>query len=70
MGQEYIINEIRDKGMTLRDVKVYVQTKHGVEYSYNSVWYWTRGKKKTRYGKPYLEDERRPKDAEEILKKG
>lgn len=65
-----ILGEIENKGMTLKDVKVYVKTKHGVDYDYNSVWYWVRKKKKTRYGKPYLEDERRPKDAEEILKKG
>lgn len=65
-----ILDEIKDKGMTLKDVRVYVQTKHGVEYSYDSIWYWTIKKKKTHYGKPYMEDERRPKDAEGILKKG
>lgn len=47
-GSEWdkIIDEIKDKGMTLKDVRVYVKTKYGVEYSYSSVWYWTRGKKK------------------------
>lgn len=65
-----ILGEIENKGMTLKDVGVYVKTKHGVDYNYNSVWYWVRKKKKAHYGKPYLEDERRPKDAEEIFKKG
>lgn len=64
-----ILKEIEDKGMTLSDVKVYVNTKYGVNYSYNSVWYWVRKKKKAPYGKPYPKDIRRPDNAEEILKK-
>ncbi len=59
-----IISEIKDKGMALKDVRVYVKTKYGAELSYFGVWYWVRGKKKAPYGKPYLEDGRRPKDAE------
>ncbi len=64
-----IIEDIKDKAMTLRDVQVYVNTKYGVDYAYHGVWHWVRGKKKVPYGKPYLRDTRRPEDAEEILKK-
>jgi transposase len=64
-----ILKEIEGKGMTLRDVRVYVNTAYGAEYSYNSVWYWVRKKKKAAYGKPYPRDVRRPANAEEVLKK-
>ena len=64
-----ILDEIKDMAMTLKDVRVYVNTKYGANYSYNSVWYWVRKKKKAPYGKPYPQDIRRPENAEEILKK-
>ena len=64
-----ILEEIKDRAMTLKDVRVYVNTKYGVEYSYESVWYWVRKKKKAPYGKPYPRDVRRPVNAEEVLKK-
>lgn len=64
-----ILSEIKDMDMDLKDVQVYVNTKYGVEYSYSSVWYWVRKKKKTPYGKPYPRDVRRPANAEEVLKK-
>lgn len=64
-----IIEEIKDKSMTLKDVQVYVNTKYGTNYAYTSVWNWVRKKKKVPYGKPYPRDIRRPEDAEEILKK-
>lgn len=66
---DMILEEIKDKGMTLKDVQVYVNTKYGADYAYNTVWYWVREKKKAPYGKPYPKDIRRPDDAEEILKK-
>jgi putative transposase len=64
-----ILEEVKDKAMTLRDVQVYVNTKYGANYVYNSVWYWVRKKKKAPYGKPYPRDTRRPENAEDILKK-
>jgi len=64
-----ILEEIKDKAMTLRDVQVYVNTKYGANYCYNAVWKWVRKKKKVPYGKPYPRDTRRPEDAEEVLKK-
>jgi transposase len=64
-----ILEEIKDKGMTLKDVQVYVNTKYGANYAYTSVWYWVRKKKKAPYGKSYPMDSRRPENAEEILKK-
>lgn len=64
-----IIREIEGKAMTLKDVVVYVKTTRGVEYAYKTVWEILRKKKGVKYGKPYIRDERRPEDAEEILKK-
>lgn len=64
-----ILKEVEDKGMTLKDVQVYVNTKYGAEYSYNTVWLWVRKKKKAPYGKPYPKDTRKPENAEEVLKK-
>lgn len=64
-----IIKEIEGKGMTLKDVKVYIKTEKEVEYSYKMVWYVLRKKKKVKYGKPYIKNERRPENAEDILKK-
>jgi transposase len=64
-----ILGEIKDRAMTLKDVQIYVNKKYGVEYAYESVWYWLRKKKKAAYGKPYPRDVRRPANAEEVLKK-
>jgi len=64
-----IIEKMKGKGKTLKDVQVYVNEEYGANYAYNSVWYWVRKKKKVPYGKPYPRDTRRPEDAEEILKK-
>jgi len=66
---DQILEEIKGRGMTLKDVQVYVNTKYGANYGYTSVWYWVRKKKKIPYGKPYPMDTRRPANAEEILKK-
>jgi transposase len=64
-----ILEEIEGKGMTLKDVTVYIKTKKGIEYSYKTVWYVLRKKKKVRYGKPYIKNEKRPENADKILKK-
>jgi len=64
-----IVEEVRGKNMTLRDVAVYVKTTRGVEYSYAMVWRVLRKEKKVRYGKPYAMNVKRPQNAEEILKK-
>jgi putative transposase len=64
-----ILKEIEEKGMTIKDVKIYIKTTRGVEYSYNMVWHVLRKKKKVRYGKPYIQNSKRPENAEEILKK-
>lgn len=65
-----IIKEIENKGMTIKDVRVYVKDSRGVNYSYKTVWQILRKKKKVRYGKPYIKNSKRPDDAEEIFKKG
>lgn len=65
-----IVEEVRGKNMTLRDVTVYVKTTRGVEYSYDMVWRVLRKEKRVRYGKPYAMNDKRPEDAPEILKKG
>jgi len=55
--------------MTLKEVYVYIGDKYGDLVSYKATRYWLRKKLKLRYGKPYVRDERRPENAEEILKK-
>ncbi len=45
-----IIKEIEHKDMTLKDVKDYIKTNKGVEYSYKMVWYVMRKKKKMKQG--------------------
>ena len=64
-----IVSEIENKGMTIRDVAVYVKDTRGVNYAYKTVWKVLRKEKKVRYGKAYRMNTKRPPDAEEILKK-
>jgi transposase len=64
-----IVSEIENKGMTIRDVAVYVKDTRGVNYAYKTVWKVLRKEKKVRYGKAYKMNAKRPPDAEEILKK-
>jgi len=65
-----IIDEIEDKGMTIKEVIEYVKDTRGVEYSYKGGWKVLRVTKKVKYGKPYIRNSKRPEDAESILKKG
>ena len=65
-----VVKEIENKGMTIRDVVVYVKNTRRVEYAYKTVWRILRKEKKVRYGKPYKMNMKRPVDAEGILKKG
>lgn len=55
--------------MTIKEVTVYVKTTRGVECAYKTVWTILRKKKKVKYGKPYIQNSKRPENAEEILKK-
>jgi transposase len=64
-----ILKEIRGKGMTIHDVRVYIKKTRGIEYSYDAVWKVLRKKLKVRYGKPYIQNHKRPANAEEIFKK-
>lgn len=64
-----VLEEIEGEGLTIKDVKVYVKTTRGVEYSYSMVWHILREKKKVKYGKPYPRNSKRPENAEDILKK-
>ena len=70
-----IIAHTENKSMDITDVRIYIKKEHGVEYAYNGVWKHLRrrdrkGRRKTTYGKPYIVNNKRPKDAEDILKKG
>lgn len=64
-----VIDEVEEKGMTIKDVTQYVNRTRGVSYSYKTVWEVLRKKKHVRYGKPYIRNKLRPENAEEILKK-
>jgi transposase len=44
-----VVKEIEDKGMTIKDVVVYVKDSRGVNYSYKSVWHILRKRKKVKY---------------------
>lgn len=64
-----VVEEIENKGMTLRDVTVYIKDTRGVHYGYKTVWKALRKERKVRYGKAYKMSAKRPADAEGILKK-
>jgi transposase len=64
-----IVAEIENKAMTIKDVAIYVNDTRGVSYTYKGVWEVLRRKRHLRYGKPYKMNEKRPHDAEAILKK-
>ena len=64
-----IAEKAAKEGMDLKEVVVYVKKEYGVEYSYKGVWKNIRKILKLNYGKPYILDKRKPKNAEEILKK-
>lgn len=65
-----IVKEIENRGMTLKDVQVYVKDTRGVSYGYKGVWEVLRRKRRVPYGKAYKMNRKRPDDAEEILKRG
>ncbi len=64
-----VVKEIEDKNMSIKDVRVYIKTTRGIDYSYDMVWKVLRKKMKVKYGKPYIINAKRPDDAESILKK-
>ena len=65
-----ILAEIDNKGLTIKDVAVYIKNSRGVTYKYNTLWKILRKKYQVKYGKPYKVNTKRPDDAEAILKKG
>jgi transposase len=65
-----IVKEIENKGMTLKDVVVYVKDTRGIHYGYKGVWEVLRRERHVPYGKPYKMNRKRPENAEEILKRG
>jgi len=65
-----IIEEIEGRGMTLKDVAVYVKDTRGVSYGYKGVWEALRRKRHVPYGKAFKMNRKRPPDAEELLKRG
>jgi len=64
-----IVKEIENKGMTLKEVQVYVRDTRGVSYGYKGIWEALRRKRHVPYGKAYKMNAKRPPDAERILKK-
>jgi len=65
-----IVKEIEGRGMTIKDVVVYVKDTRGIHYTYAGVWKVLRRKKRVPYGKGYSMNSKRPQNAEEMLKKG
>ncbi len=64
-----ILKEVEGKGMSIKDIVAYVKSSRGIDYSYKTVWRIVRVVKKAKYGKPFIRNEKRPKNAEAILKK-
>ncbi len=64
-----VVNEISGKGMTIKDVVAYLKEKYNIVFGYGWVQRVLRNKKNVVYGKPYIENEKQPADAEDILKK-
>lgn len=52
-----------------KEIRNLIKEKYGIEYSLKEVWWLMRNKFRMKFGKPYVYDYRRPKDAEDILKK-
>lgn len=65
-----ILGEIDNKGLTIKDVAIYIKNSRGITYKYNTLWKILRKKYRVKYGKPYKVNTKRPDDAEAILKKG
>lgn len=70
---DHIFIELKDKGMSIEDVRKHVNAKYKISYSYKGVWERLRRKKNgvrlAHYGKPYKVHANRHDDAEFILKK-
>lgn len=65
-GLAMILDE-RD-GWTLKEVRILVKEKFGVDYSDMQIWRILKSMN-MHHAKPYVLDKRRPEDAEDILKK-
>lgn len=59
---------LRDRQYTTAQVRSMIREKFGVEYTMKQVWVILKGWK-MHHAKPYVHDKRRPKNAEDALKK-
>jgi transposase len=64
-----VIEEIKDKGYNLEQIREYIQKTRGISYSYKGVWAILRQKLKVPYGKPYVLNGKPSPTASEDLKK-
>jgi transposase len=60
---------VKGKGMTLHDVRNYIEDHYKVVYTYEMVWIELREKRKIRYGKAFKINKKMPDDAAVQLKK-
>ena len=65
--KEIIINS--EKNYSVREVQKLINDKYGVNYSYKQTWEISKKKLNLNYGKPFPIYNKKPKNAEEILKK-
>ena len=65
--KEIIINS--EKNYSIREVQKLINDKCGVNYSYKQAWEISKKKLNLNYGKPFPIYSKKPKNAEEILKK-
>ncbi len=65
--KEIIVNS--KKNFSIREVQKLIKDKYGVNYSYKQTWEISKKKLNLNYGKPFPTYSKKPKNAEEILKK-
>ncbi len=66
---DQVVAQIKGKGYDIEQVSALILKQKAVHYSYEMVWYKLRKEYKLPYGKPYLDNEKMPKDAGEQIQK-
>lgn len=65
--KEIVVNS--EKNYSIREVQQLIKDKYGVNYSYKQAWEISKKKLKLNYGKPFPIYDKKPVNADELLKK-
>jgi transposase len=60
---------VQDKGLSIEEVRQYIEQHYDISYGYHMVWRELRQKRGLTYGKPFMVNDKMPPDAEGQLKK-